>query len=387
MLGMNKNKVKRIFAMACAILVVFAFVVSIVSSSVNAAPSQSQIDAAKKKTEEAKKNVNSAEEKRKQAVAQYNAMDKEISETENEISIIEKQIQQSEADLLVKEEELKKAQEEYDKQRNVFLKRARVMYENSDISYLEIIFGAEDFGDLIAKIEIVSQLMTYDQDILNKLDESKQKIENAKTEIEDILERQRENAQNLTVRKTTLEGKLAEKQKLVESLAQDIEKYKAIFEAAEAEEQRLIRENQSAMSYGANPVKYAGGVMAWPVPSSHRITSEYGYRIHPVYKTKKFHSGIDIGAGYGVNIVAAADGTVTLSADNGGYGKCLIINHGSGISTLYGHNSVLLVSKGEKVTKGQLIAKAGSTGVSTGPHLHFEVRINGSTTDPMQYLR
>ncbi len=384
---MNKNKVKRIVAMACAILVAFAFVVSIISTSVNAAPTQSQIDAAKKKTENAKKDVNSAEEKRKQAVAQYNAMDKEISETENEISIIEKQIQQSEADLLVKEEELKIAQEEYDKQRDVFLKRARVMYENSDISYLEIIFGAQDFGDLIAKIEIVSQLMTYDQDILNKLDESKKKIENAKTEIEEILERQKENAQNLTVRKTTLEEKLAEKQKLVESLAQDIEKYKAIYEAAEAEEQRLIRENQSAMSYGANPVKYTGGVMAWPVPSSQRITSSYGYRIHPVYGTKKFHSGIDIGAGYGVDIIAAADGTVTLSADNGGYGKCLIINHGSGISTLYGHNSVLLVSKGQKVTKGQLIAKAGSTGVSTGPHLHFEVRVNGSTADPMQYLR
>lgn len=381
------NKVKRILAMACAILVVFAFVVSIISTSVNAAPTQSQLDAAKKNTENAKKNVNSAEEKRKQAVSQYNAMDKEISDTENEISIIEKQIEQSQIDLAAKEEELVKAQEDYDKQRDIFLKRARIMYENSDISYLEIIFGAQDFSDLIAKIEIVSQLMTYDQDILNKLDESKKKIESAKKEIEDILQRQIENAENLTVRKTTLEEKLVEKQKLLDSLAQDVEKYKAIFEAAEAEEQRLIRENMNAMSYGANPVKYTGGVMAWPVPSSHRITSAYGYRIHPVYKTKKFHSGIDIGASYGVNIVAAADGTVTLSADNGGYGKCLIINHGSGISTLYGHNSVLLVSKGERVAKGQIIAKAGSTGVSTGPHLHFEVRVNGSTTDPTQYLK
>ena len=125
----------------------------------------------------------------------------------------------------------------------------------------------------------------------------------------------------------------------------------------------------------------------WPVPASSRITSQYGYRIHPVYKTKKFHSGIDIGAPYGVDILAAADGTVTLATTNGGYGKCVIINHGSGITTLYGHNSTLLVSVGNKVTKGQVIAKAGSTGVPTGPHLHFEVRVNGSTTDPMQYLR
>ena len=125
----------------------------------------------------------------------------------------------------------------------------------------------------------------------------------------------------------------------------------------------------------------------WPVPASQRITSYYGNRIHPVYKTKRFHSGIDIGVGYGANILAAADGTVTLAETNGGYGKCIIINHGSGLTSLYGHNSSLLVSKGDKVTKGQIIAKAGSTGVSTGPHLHFEVRVNGSTTDPLGYLR
>ena len=134
-------------------------------------------------------------------------------------------------------------------------------------------------------------------------------------------------------------------------------------------------------------MQYTGGKFAWPVPSSGRITSNYGYRVHPVHKTKKFHSGLDIGAPYGTDIVAAADGTVTLATVNGGYGKCIIINHGSGISTLYGHNSSLLVSSGAKVTRGQVIAKAGSTGVSTGPHCHFEVRINGATTDPLQYLK
>lgn len=384
---LGKNKIKRIAAMACAILVVVAFVISIVATSVSAAPTQSELDAAKKKTEEAKKDVDSAEEKRKEAVAEYDSIDKEISETEDEIDIIEKQIEQSETDLKEKEKELEEAQEEYDKQRDIFLKRARIMYENGNISYLEIVFGAQDFSDLLSKIEIVSQLMTYDQNILTKLEKSKKKIETAKKEIETILESLNESAETLSSRKTTLEEKLAEKQELIDTLAQDVEKYKAIYEAAEAAEEKLILENQDAMSYGANPVKYTGGVMAWPVPSSQRITSYYGYRIHPVYKTKKFHSGIDIGASYGVDIVAAADGTVTLSADNGGYGKCLIINHGSGISTLYGHNSVLLVAKGQKVTKGQVIAKAGSTGVSTGPHLHFEVRVNGSTADPTQYLK
>ena len=149
----------------------------------------------------------------------------------------------------------------------------------------------------------------------------------------------------------------------------------------------MIKQNQNAFSYSSNPVKYTGGRFAWPVPGSQRITSYYGYRIHPVYKTKKFHTGIDVGAGYGLAIVAAGDGVVTMATTNGGYGKCVIINHGSGITTLYGHCSTLLVSVGDKVTKGQTIAKVGSTGVSTGPHLHFEVRVNGSTTDPLQYLK
>jgi murein DD-endopeptidase MepM/ murein hydrolase activator NlpD len=109
-------------------------------------------------------------------------------------------------------------------------------------------------------------------------------------------------------------------------------------------------------------------------------------RIHPVYKTKKFHSGIDIGAGYGLSIVAAADGIVTMATTNGGYGKCVVINHGSGLTTLYGHCSSIEVSVGDSVKKGDLIAKVGSTGVSTGPHLHFEARINGATTDPMNYF-
>ena len=123
------------------------------------------------------------------------------------------------------------------------------------------------------------------------------------------------------------------------------------------------------------------------VPSTKAISSYYGYRIHPIYGYRKFHSGIDINASYGVDIIAAESGTVTMATYNGGYGKCVIINHGSGITTLYGHNSELNVTSGQKVVKGQVIAKAGSTGLSTGPHLHFEVRVNGSTINPLDRVR
>ena len=381
----NKQNIKRILAMLCAIMVALAFVASIVVPAM--AATQQELDAAKKKTQQAKKEAEAAESKRKAALAEYLSIDKQISETEDEIIFIENQIEQTKADIALKEEELKKAEEDYIKYKDIFLKRARVMYENSGIKYLEILFGAKDFSDFLSKLEMISQLMEYDKGILIRLDETKKKIESSKEELENILVRQEENAKTLEQRKASLDATLEAKQKLLDSAKKDAEKYKAIYEAAEAEEEAMIRANKKNLSYEANPVKYTGGKFEWPVPGVKRITSEYGYRIHPVYKTKKFHTGIDIGAGYGLNIVSSADGIVTLATTNGGYGKCIIINHGSGITTLYGHCSTLLVSQGEKVTRGQVIAKVGSTGVSTGPHLHYEVRVNGSTVNPLQYVK
>lgn len=381
------DSLKRILAMVCAVLIVIAFVISAALPAANAAPTKEDLNKAKEKTEQAKKDVKAAQDKQKEAVAQFNAVDKQISETEDEIGILETQIEQTKTDLATKEEELSAAEAEFDKYKDLFLQRARAMYENGDIEYIEILFGAQNFSDFISKMEIVSQLMSYDQGILNKLDEGKKKIETAKAEVEAILKRQEENAKSLDARKTNLESSLAQKQKLVEKLTSDVEDYQALYDAAEKAEAQLIREHQAALSYSANPIKYTGGRFSWPVPSSSRITSPYGYRIHPVHHTKRFHSGLDIGAAYGSDIIAAADGTVTLAATNGGYGKCVVINHGSGISTLYGHNSSLLVKVGDNVTRGQVIAKAGSTGVSTGPHCHFEVRVNGATTDPTAYLK
>jgi murein DD-endopeptidase MepM/ murein hydrolase activator NlpD len=136
-----------------------------------------------------------------------------------------------------------------------------------------------------------------------------------------------------------------------------------------------------------NTGPYSGGKMEWPVSGHTRISSPFGYRIHPIFKVKKLHTGIDIPAPTGTSIGAAAAGTVVYCDWLGGYGKAIMVDHGGGILTLYGHNSALVVSEGDTVSRGQTIAKAGSTGNSTGPHLHFEVRKNGSYVDPMPWLR
>lgn len=380
----NRDKLKRIIATVCAILVAIAFILSVIGPAL--AVSQQQLNSAKEKTEQAKKNLKDSQKKKDAALAQFNAIDSQINDTELEITTLESQIEQTKTDITLKEEELVQAEADYASYEETFLKRARVMYESSEIKYLEILFSATDFSDFLTKLDMISQIIQYDSSILNKLEETKKKIEAAKKELEDILARQEENMINLEEKKVSLDAVLEEKRILLEEAKKDVENYKAIFEAAEAAEKRMIEENKKALSYDGNPVTYSGGALAWPVPGVTRITSKYGNRIHPVYKTQKFHSGIDIGAGYGLNIVASADGVVTLATTNGGYGQCIIINHGSGITTLYGHCSTLLVSNGDKVTKGQVIAKVGSTGVSTGPHLHFEVRVNGSTKDPLGYV-
>ena len=387
--GNNKRqneRIKRIVAILCALFVVLAFIASVVLPPAFAA-TKSDVENAQKKTEQAKKDVQNAKDKKKGAIDEYNSIEKQISDTEDDIVIIENQIEQTKQDLALKEEELQQAQNEYDEYEKIFLVRARTMYENGNVEYLEILFGSQSFSDFISKMDIVSKLVEYDRDIMVKLDESKKRIESAKAEIENILSRQEESKGMLENKRVSLENALSEKERLISSLSEDIEKFEEIYNSALKAQEEMIRKYSAATSYASNPVKYTGGQFEWPVPSSSRITSYYGTRIHPISKTKKFHSGLDIGAAYGTNIVAAADGTVTLATTNGGYGKCIIINHGSGITTLYGHNSSLLVSSGDTVKRGQVIAKAGSTGVSTGPHCHFEVRINGSTTDPLPYLK
>lgn len=385
----NKSeKLKRILAIVCAGMVALAIVASVVLPVM--AATQTQIDAAKQKSEQAKKDKQNAEAKHKTILEEYKSLDKQISNTENEIKKLEESITATQKDIETKQAELVEAEAEYALYKGLFLSRARVMYENSDVKYFEILFGAKNFSDFLSKIEMISLLMEYDRNILNRMNETMKTIAETKEALENYLITLEDGMVSLEGKRASLNTAIEQKKVLLDDAAKDVEKYKQIYEAAEAEEQRLINSNKNAFDASGNSKKYTGGAFQWPVPGSHRVTSHYGYRIHPVYKTKKFHTGIDIGAGYGLDIVAAADGVVTLATTNGGYGKCIVINHGTkngkAITTLYGHCSTLLVSNGATVKKGQVIAKVGSTGVSTGPHLHFEVRLNGSTIDPDEYL-
>ncbi len=397
---MKKNraeKKKRLFSI-CAIIVVLALLASIFLPAFVQIASAKTTTELKKEVEQAKQNKNSAKSQldkvksqRASVADEVLSIDNEINRVENEIEATSKAIEQSKAELLLKEEELRIAEEncmEYDEN---FKTRARIMYENGTSSYLEVLLGASSFGDFLSRVEMIREIVEYDRKILGEMKESRDAIKVAKEALE--LERATLEAKEVELANMKIElgYRLEAKQGLLDQLYADEAEYKKAYEQAEADEQKIQKELQAqAAREAANgtQTKYTGtGRFLWPCPASSRITSYYGYRIHPVYNTKKFHSGIDVGAAYGSAIVAAESGTVVSATYGSGYGKYVVVSHGSGITTLYAHCSALLVNVGDKVSRGQTIAKVGSTGVSTGNHLHFEVRINGSTTDPLTYVK
>lgn len=372
-----RKKYTSVVSIILVICLLFAIVASLIASiSTLAAPTQQDINNAQKKVEEAERKKKEAESKKKSILEQK-------SELELEIGIIRDKLDDINEQLANKEEELTQAQEKADRQYEAMKLRLRTMYEDNSASYIELIFSGESLSEAIFNYEIIKQLIEYDSNMYDELCATRARIEIVKNEIED-------NKKIIEKEKNILDEKNSALQKTVDSLNQDINESQKEKEKAE-EEMKRLRQQYAASLRSSAPASggavYTGGKLQWPTPSSYYITSEYGYRLHPTLKVWKGHTGVDIGAGYGANVLAAEDGTVTVSGYNVAYGYYIIINHGGGLSTLYAHNSSLLVTSGQNVTRGQVIAKVGSTGYSTGPHCHFEVMVNGVTTDPMPYLR
>ncbi len=356
----------------------------------NAASSvQTKINDAVKKKQEAKKNIEEAKQKKSNETKEKEKLDDEIDVLGAELNEIEAIISEAERVIAEKEAEIADYEAQITENDQKFRARLRAMDENNTATYIDILLSAESISDFFTKVETIKEISEHDQGIINNMIELKNGVVASKTEVETRRDEQLEAKSMVEKKKAALNAKIAEKSNMIKKLEKDIEAYKRVEEEQERLENQLKASLQSSLSKSSSAVspKYVNGAFSWPAPASYNITSPYGYRIHPVYKTKKFHSGIDIGAGYGTAVVAANGGTVTMAGWNGGYGNCIVIDHGGGLATLYGHMSSISVSKGASVSKGQQIGKVGSTGVSTGPHLHFEALKNGSTTDPMAYFK
>jgi murein DD-endopeptidase MepM/ murein hydrolase activator NlpD len=335
--------------------------------------------------EQAKKNQASITEEIAQLDQSVAQVEAELDEVEEKLSITQTKLNNAEA-------ELKVATEKKEQQVAAFKKRIKYIHENGAIGYLQVILEANSFGDLLTRMQYVNDIMNYDKATLEELKKNQKIIEEKTIEIKTerdkiavLVEEQKKKSEELQV-------KLKEKMAAAEKYRTDIAKYEqevASWTKASNEVESLINQATAKSRNGGaaqGNVNYTGGKFAWPVPGRSYISSGYGYRSKPIGKGQEFHTGYDIPGSYGTNIVAAESGTVIAARYVNGYGYTVMIDHGGGLVTLYGHNSKLVVSAGEKVSRGQTIAKCGSTGNSTGNHCHFEVRLNGKHTSPKPYL-
>ena len=316
---------------------------------------------------------------------QVQKLDENIEKYETELQESSEKIQIIQQSIQGLEETLKVEQEKYDKQKEIFEARIVALYEAGSTQYLDVLLKSENITDFVSTYFVISEIADYDSDILNTIGERKNNIENAKTK----LEKERKELTTLIEKQTRATKVLQTTKKLRENYISKLsEKEKETQSKIDEYNQALKEVNMQIieLAKGGIATEYIGGELAWPVPGYTKISSPYGMRVHPITKVYKLHTGVDISAPMGANFVAANDGIVIKAGYNAAYGNMVLIDHGGGISTLYAHGSQILVQLGDKVTRNQAILKVGSTGYSTGPHAHFEVRKNGVVTNPMPYI-
>lgn len=308
---------------------------------------------------------------------------KRYNEIQNKIINLEAEIATTDADL-------SKIEQEYEKKDTLLKKRVVALYEDGETTYLDVLLSSKNILDFISNYYMLEQIVEFDSNLLDELEAKKKIIETKKAEQEkkkmDLKVARAKEGQmqifmeNQKILQKNYASKLTEEEK---NLNAQIVQYKA-------EQEELERQIQLAIQWsGSLAIQYTGGVMIWPVGiAGTYITSPYGNRLHPLQGVYRYHDGLDIGnAGFGAPVVAAADGIVTYAGILGGYGNCVMINHGDGIVTLYGHGQEIKTTLGATVKQGDIIMTVGSTGNSTGPHLHFEVRKNGVAVDPIPFLK
>lgn len=331
-----------------------------------------------------KNEIKAIEKQAKDVSKQIEELDIKMDNANNELNKVEKELKDLELNIEKTTVELKEAEENVNSKQNTFNKRLRVMYKNGNVGYLEVLLSSSDIKDFLSRQDMIKAIAKHDTELIEYMREQRDIIDTKKTELETQKKAIELSKTKLEVRRRDLAKATREKEDLMGRLEKD----KAAYEKEYDKLNDYAKEIESKIvKLQRNTGPYSGGTMSWPVPGYSRISSPYGYRIHPVFKTKKLHTGIDIPAPTGTSITAASGGTVIYSGSLGGYGKTIMLDHGGGIVTLYGHNSSLVVKEGQEVKKGDTIAKAGSTGVSTGPHCHFEVRKNGAYVDPIPWLK
>ena len=335
--------------------------------------------------------LDSNEYERAAILEQKVMLDRQVELTRQEIENLNDQIATYEDLIDIKEQEYQAARDDEESQRELFKKRVRAMEENGDISYLAVLFSAKDFGDLLSRLDFISEIMESDEKVIKSYKDAQATAERKKNELEGVKNELVEARSLQETKAISLDGQVSKAISLIADLEKNIDSYTRAMDEYEAAEQELAqkilemtRELERQRQEGNDQVG-ATGRYIWPSRSSKYVTSPYGMREDPIVYTWRMHNGIDIGASYGTDILAADGGEVVTATYSSSYGYYVMLYHGDDRYTLYAHMSEIWVDVGQSVYQGEVIGLVGSTGYSTGPHIHYEIMENGSRIDPLQF--
>lgn len=345
---------------------------------------ESMLESLSRKMREQLGKVNQIKQEVNTVSGQLDTIESDLDRNTSELKSVESQLQATQKQVDENKELLQKAELELAERSKILNKRVRDIYINGQVSYIDVLFGANDFSDFINRYELLKRVLNADVELIGKTKAKRELVNQKKAELERDLVAVNNLRQQALEKRTLVASRYQAKRDVLRSLEEEQSTAQRAYDELQEASSR-IEEMIRARKRGQVPRgDQVTGRYMWP--ASGPITSPFGWRTHPLFGNKRLHAGVDIGAEFGDAVVAADGGVVISSGWISGYGKTVIIEHDGTYSTLYGHNSELLVSEGETVRKGQIIARVGDTGYTTGPVCHFEVRINGTPNDPLGFL-
>ncbi|BCV20167.1 murein hydrolase activator EnvC family protein [Moorella sp. Hama-1] len=317
---------------------------------------------------------------------QLQQIEQEIQQKQAQIASLDQQMATAQGRVQQATAELQQAEADQAKRMEILRARLKDIYQVGQVNYLEVLLQSTSLEDFLVRMELLANIARGDINLINEIKAERDKIAARKSELEAERNRIAELRRQADGERVQLASRQASQRQLLAQVEQEKKRVAAALDEMEATARQIaakIRAEQAKSNRKLAPEGVRG--MLWPLPGYTSISSPFGWRVHPLLKTRRFHDGVDLPAPEGTEIIAPLDGQVISTGYIGGYGNHIVIDHGGGLSTMYGHLSAILVSNGQEVKKGQVIGRVGSTGWSTGPHLHFMVLLQGEPTNPMNY--